>query len=163
MPIELEGAMRLLKISVTSMLAVATAVAIATPAYATKSPVNVSSQTGETYVAVAGGAQSGKGDPGLYPDADVVSDTVDDGFSYKKAPNVDRENAEFIAEQKDKVARDDYSGVSRDDANSSLTTKDGDALDKVSKDLDNLIGNVVNNATEDRKADKYTIDEVGGE
>jgi len=153
--------MRLLNISVTSMLAVATAIAIATPAYAAKSVGDVSSQTGETYVAVAEGTvQSDKTDLGQSSDTGVASDAADEVATGKNAAPIDRENAEFIAAQQDKITWDDDNGLSRDGAYSSLTTKDLSALDHVTKNLDNLVGNVVKTAIDEKKVDKSTVDKV---
>jgi hypothetical protein len=154
--------MRPLNISVTSMLAVAAAVAIATPAYATKSPIDVSSRTGNTYVAGAGATtKSGKADIGVA--TEVVSGPADEAVTVGKAPRIDQENARFIAAQKEKIALGETTGVSRGDGDSSLSTKDLDALDKTTKKLDNLIGNVVGTAIDEDKVDKHTIDTVAGE
>lgn len=78
----------------------------------------------------------------------------------KDKADIDRENAEFIAAQKDKIAKGEDTGISRGAADSSLTTKDLDALDKVTKNLDNLVGNVVKQAIADKKVDKAAIDKV---
>jgi hypothetical protein len=73
---------------------------------------------------------------------------------------IDKENAEFIASQKDKIDKGQNTVISRGDADSSLAVKDFIALDKVTKNLDNLIGNVVNKAIEDKKVDRDLINKV---
>ncbi|MDB5056303.1 MAG: FecR protein, partial [Bacilli bacterium] len=78
----------------------------------------------------------------------------------KDKQNIDQENAEFIASQKDKIDKKENTDISRGDANSSLTTSDLSALDKVSKNLDNLIGNVVKSAIDSNKVDKDQINKV---
>jgi hypothetical protein len=128
--------MRLLKISATSMLAVAAAVAIAAPAYATKSLPDVTSQTGNTYVTPAAGTTES------YP--------TDEVSTLKK--DVDRENAMFIAEQKSVVTKGDSTAISEAGALSSLAIEDRDNLDAVSKNLDNLTGNVVMTTIEEKKS-----------
>jgi hypothetical protein len=78
----------------------------------------------------------------------------------KDKQSIDEENAAFIASQKEKIAKGDVTGISRGEADSSLSIKDLSALDKVTKNLDNLIGNVVNKAIEDKKVDKEQINKI---
>ncbi|WP_162463206.1 chitobiase/beta-hexosaminidase C-terminal domain-containing protein [Paenibacillus psychroresistens] len=78
----------------------------------------------------------------------------------KDKADIDRENAEFIAAQKEKIANGDPTGIARDGAGSSLDTKDQSELDKVAKNLDNLIGNVAKTAIEEKKVDKEKIDKI---
>jgi hypothetical protein len=78
----------------------------------------------------------------------------------KDKKSIDEENAAFIADQKDKIAKGENTDISRGDADSSLTTKDLTALDKVTQNLNNLIGNVVNQAIEDKKVDKDAINKI---
>ncbi|CAK4820299.1 unnamed protein product [Aphanomyces euteiches] len=78
----------------------------------------------------------------------------------KDKADIDRENAEFIAAQKEKLDKGDPTGISRGGADSSLNPKDQSELDKIAKNLDNLIGNVVNTALEEKKVDKDKIDKI---
>jgi hypothetical protein len=78
----------------------------------------------------------------------------------KDKQGIDQENAEFIASQKDKIGKKENTDISRGDANSSLKTSDLGALDKVSKNLDNLIGNVVKSAIDSNKVDKDKINKI---
>ncbi|MEQ4482963.1 FecR domain-containing protein [Cohnella silvisoli] len=78
----------------------------------------------------------------------------------KDKASIDQENAEFIASQKDKIAKGADTALSRDGATSSLSTSDQDTLDKVSKNLDNLIGNVVKTAVDTNKVDKGKIEKT---
>jgi hypothetical protein len=122
--------MRLLKTSVLATLAIATAVAIATPAYAAKSLDDAA------------------------PDTGIVAVETDEAVVLKTAPEIDRENAEFIADQRSAITRGDSTELSREDDLSSLTIKDLGALDRVSANLDNRVGNVVKTAIEERKVSK---------
>jgi len=127
--------MRLLKTPVTAMLAIAAAVAIATPAYAAKGADDVAPNTGESHAAER------------YP-------APDEADAVKKAPEIDRENAGFIADQISAIARGDNTELSRDDASSSLTVKDRGDLDRVSANLDNLVGNVTKASIDEPKGSK---------
>jgi hypothetical protein len=74
--------------------------------------------------------------------------------------SIDEENAAFIADQKEKIGKGENTNISRGEANSSLTTNDLAALDKVAQNLNNLIGNVVNQAIEDKKVDRDAINKI---
>lgn len=75
----------------------------------------------------------------------------------KDKQDIDRENAEFIADQKEKLGKGDPSA--KPDTGS-LHIKDQSDLDKVQKNLDNLIGNIVKTAIDTNKVEKVEIDKV---
>jgi hypothetical protein len=78
----------------------------------------------------------------------------------KDKQDIDRENAEFVKAQKDKIDKGQNTDISNGDANSSLTTKDQSVLDKVTQNLDNLIGNVVKSAIDSNKVNKDQINKI---
>jgi hypothetical protein len=78
----------------------------------------------------------------------------------KDKQSIDKENADFVAAQKDKIAKGEKTGISRGTADSSLNTNDQAELDKVTQNLDNLIGNVVKTAIEDNKVNKDEINKI---
>ncbi|WP_438448616.1 FecR domain-containing protein [Gorillibacterium sp. sgz5001074] len=73
----------------------------------------------------------------------------------KNKAEIDKENAEFLEKQKQQLEQN----VHRP-AGSTLLIKDQSDLDKIGKNLDNLVGNLAKAAIDEKKIQQKTIDEA---
>ncbi|SFL27454.1 FecR family protein [Paenibacillus sp. 1_12] len=77
----------------------------------------------------------------------------------KNKAEIDKENAEFIEKKKAEIAENNKA----DTGNSALTIKDIETLNKISKNLDNLIGNIIKAALDQKKIDPNKMNQIVAE
>ncbi|WP_240419029.1 FecR family protein [Paenibacillus periandrae] len=77
----------------------------------------------------------------------------------KNKAEIDKENAEFIEKKKAEIAEKNKA----DTGNSALTINDIETLNKISKNLDNIIGNIVKAALEQKKIDPDKMNQIVAE